>query len=47
LTNVPEDTKLVTNGTDYFSTLAGNPNEPWKTVDLVYEWKKTVPQLLT
>ena len=47
LTNVPEDTKTLTNGTDYFSTIAGNPDEPYKTVDVLNVWKWTKPQDLT
>lgn len=47
LTNVPEDTKILTNGVDYFSTLAGNPDEPYKTVDILHAWKWTKPQDLT
>lgn len=47
LTNIPEDMKLLTNGADYFSTLAGNPDEPFKTADLMYPWKYTQPQILT
>lgn len=47
LTNVPEDMKLLTNGTDYFSTLAGNPDEPFKTSNVGEAWKFTKPQDLT
>lgn len=47
LTNVPEDTKILTNGTDFFSTIAGNPSEPYKTVDILHSWKWTFPQDLT
>ena len=47
LTNIPEDTKTLTNGVDYFSTLAGNPDEPYKTVDIKNPWRWTKPQDLT
>ena len=47
LTNVPEDIKTLTNGVDYFSTQAGNPDEPYKTVDILHAWKWTEPQYLT
>lgn len=47
LCNVPEDTKTLTDGEVYFSTLAGNPDEPYKTVDVENEWNKTKPQDLT
>lgn len=47
LTNVPEDTKILTDGEMYFSTIAGNPNEPYKTSDVINVWNKTKPQELT
>lgn len=47
LLNVPEDTKILTDGTNYFSTLAGNASEPYKTSDLKNIWNKTKPQDLT
>lgn len=47
LTNVPEDIKTLTNGVDYFSTQAGNPDEPYKTADILHAWKWTEPQYLT
>ena len=47
LTNIPEDMKLLTNGSDYFSTLAGNPSEPFKTSNVAQSWKFTYPQNLT
>ena len=47
LTNIPEDTKTLTNGVDYFSTLAGNSSEPYKTVDIINPWRWTKPQDLT
>jgi len=43
LLNIPEDTKIKTNGVDYFSTLAGSPDEPYKTKDIVNIWNKTLP----
>ena len=47
LTAVPKDTKMLTNGSDYFSTLAGSPEEASKTEDVEKKWNKTVPQDLT
>lgn len=47
LTNVPEDTKTLTDGEMYFSTLAGNPHEPYKTIDICNVWNETKPQDLT
>ena len=47
LTNIPENTKLLTNGIDYFSTLAGDAHEAYKTVDIINIWKRTKPQDLT
>lgn len=47
LTAVAKNTEVVTDGKNYFSTLAGNPAEPYKAVDLVYDWDNTVPQSLT
>ena len=47
LLNIPEDTKILTNGVDYYSTLAGNPDEPYKTKDVENIWNKTKPQDLT
>ena len=47
LTNVPEDTKILTDGEVYFSTIAGNESEPYKTADVKYTWNKTNPYLLT
>jgi hypothetical protein len=47
LTAVPKDTKLKTNGTDYFSTIAGSAEEAFKTEDVVNVWNKTAPQDLT
>jgi len=38
---------VKTDGTNYFATLAGNPEEPYKTEDVVYSWDKTAPQHLT
>ena len=47
LTAVPKDTKLKTNGSDFFSTIAGSAEESYKTVDVVFNWSKTPPQHLT
>lgn len=47
LLNIPEDISILSNGEDYFSTIAGSPSEPFKTIDVKYEWDKTVPQTLT
>ena len=42
-----EDVKTLTDGDVYFSTLAGNPDEPYKTSDVKYEWRQTPAQTLT
>lgn len=47
LTNIQEDVKTLTDGDLYFSTLAGNPDEPYKTSDVKYEWDQTPAQTLT
>lgn len=47
LTAVPRDTKVVTNGTDFFSTIAGAAEEAYKTEDVQFQWNKTKPQDLT
>lgn len=47
LTNVPDGTKLLTNGVDFFSARAGSAEEAFKTEDLIYAFNKTVPQDLT
>ena len=47
LTAVPKDTKIKTNGTDYFSTIAGSAVEAYKTADIWNVWEKTLPQDLT
>ena len=47
LTAVPKDTKLKTNGSDYFSSIAGSAEEAFKTEDIYYVWNKTKPQDLT
>lgn len=47
LLNIPENTKILTNGDDYFSTLAGNEHEPYKTSDIEKDWNQTAPQNLT
>jgi hypothetical protein len=40
---VPVDTKVKTNGVDYFSTVAGCAEESFKTEDVKYVWNKTAP----
>lgn len=47
LTAVPKDTKLKTNGSDFFSTIAGSAEEAFKTEDILRVWHKTKPQDLT
>lgn len=47
LTAVNQGCKLTTDGENYFSTIAGVPEEPYKTSDVVYIWDKTPPQDLT
>jgi hypothetical protein len=43
LLNIPEDIHILSNGTDYFSTIAGNPHEAYKTIDVKNSWRDTVP----
>lgn len=47
LTAVPKNTKLKTNGSDFFSTIAGSAEEAFKTEDIFHIWHKTKPQDLT
>lgn len=47
LLNIPEDISILSNGEDYFSTIAGSPSEPYKTIDVKHAWDQTVPQNLT
>lgn len=47
LLNVTEDTKIATDGENYFSTVAGSAHEPYKTIDIEHIWSKTKPQYLT
>ena len=47
VTSVPQDSSLITDGYNYFSTRAGTPEEPYKTEDVVHSWNKTPPQNLT
>lgn len=47
LLNVTEDTKIATDGENYFSTLAGSAHEPYKTIDVEHVWDQTKPQYLT
>jgi hypothetical protein len=44
---VPKDTKIKTNGVDFFSTVAGNEFESYKTENIYQSWNKTAPQELT
>ena len=47
LTNVPDGTKLTTNGTDFFSAKAGSAEEAFKTEDYINSFRWTAPQDLT
>lgn len=47
ITAVQRDVKILTDGENYFSTLAGDPHDPVKTSDVNYIWDKTRPQVLT
>lgn len=47
LTGVPKDTKIISDGTSFFSTLAGNEYEAYKTSDVKHSWNSTKPQDLT
>jgi hypothetical protein len=47
LTNVPDSTKIATDGFNYFSSIAGDAADPLKTVNIEYAWSKTKPQTLT
>lgn len=47
LTAVPKETQLLTDGENYFSTLAGNPQEAYKTKNISQDWDNTLPQDLT
>ena len=47
LLNVPEDISVITDGENYYSTLAGNASEPYKTKDVKHAWNQTPPQDLT
>jgi hypothetical protein len=47
LTNVPDGTKLITNGTDLFSAKAGSAEEAFKTEDCINSFRWTTPQDLT
>lgn len=47
ITAVNKETTVVTDGENYFSTLAGNPAEPYKTVDIENDWDNTAAQNLT
>jgi hypothetical protein len=38
---------VKTDGKNYFATLAGIPEEPYKTEDVNFTWNKTAPQHLT
>lgn len=47
LTTVPQGTKNITNGTDYFSTIAGYAEDALQIVDVKNVWNCTYPQDLT
>lgn len=47
ITAVPQNIISSTDGKNYFSTVVGNPHEPFKTSDVNKVWNKTVPQELT
>ena len=47
VTAVPQDSLTKTDGTNYFATIAGLPEEPYKTEDVIYSWNETAPQNLT
>ena len=42
LTAVQTQTKITTDGTYYYSSLAGNPSEPYKTADVNNIWNNTI-----
>ena len=47
VTAVPQNSQIKTDGKNYFATLAGIPEEPYKTEDVNFTWNKTAPQHLT
>ena len=47
VTGVPQGSLVKTDGENYFATLAGSPEEPYKTEDVKYAWNSTPPQDLT
>ena len=47
VTGVPQQSLTKTDGHNYFSTIAGVPEEPYKTENVNQVWNKTVPQDLT
>lgn len=47
VTAVPQNSQVKTDGKNYFATLAGIPEEPYKTEDVNFTWNKTAPQHLT
>ncbi len=47
VTAVPQNSQVKTDGKNYFATLAGIPEEPYKTEDVNFTWNKTAPQYLT
>lgn len=47
LTAVQKLTKIITDGENYFSSVAGIMDEPYKTADVNHKWNKTKPQDLT
>lgn len=47
LTTVNDSVKAITNGVDYFSTMAGDMTDPTITEDLLHIWNRTLPQELS
>lgn len=47
LTAVPKLTQSLTDGVNYFSSVAGIPDQSYKTEDVCLKWNDTYPQLLT
>jgi hypothetical protein len=43
LTNVNEGVKSITNGEDFFSTIAGEWSDPLKKEDLKLIWDRSLP----
>lgn len=45
LTLVKKELKLTTNGTDYFSSKAGEAEQAWETIDVSKSWKTVDPAI--